>query len=33
LPNSQLHWTVSGHRGEHETWTALRMALTQALEQ
>jgi proline iminopeptidase len=32
LPDSKLYWTVSGHRGEHETWTALRLCLAQALE-
>lgn len=32
LQQSRLYWTLSGHRGEHETWTACRMALAQALE-
>jgi proline iminopeptidase len=29
LPNSQLMWTVSGHRAEHENWNVMRTILLQ----
>jgi proline iminopeptidase len=32
LPNSELSWVTSGHRAEHEMWTAVRMALKEVLE-
>jgi proline iminopeptidase len=30
LPNSELIWTIGGHRNEHEGWNAVRLALQQA---
>jgi proline iminopeptidase len=31
LPKSELIWTIAGHSAEHETWTAIRMALRELI--
>lgn len=33
LPNSQLHWTINGHLGEHEYASVFKLVLAQLLEE